>query len=63
LYTSQQPVPGKAKKHCMKLVQCKKLAWKFEAEKLIIRASRDYKICPHKTRSILVEGFFEEDKE
>ncbi|KAJ6478853.1 hypothetical protein C8R47DRAFT_1219399 [Mycena vitilis] len=53
----------KSKRHRTKLVRQKRKAKRFDAERLIVRASRDYRIRAHECRSILVEGYFENDKE
>jgi hypothetical protein len=53
----------KAKRHRSKLVREKRRSAKFGEEKRTVRAAHDYKIRPHKCRSILLEGYFEQDKE
>jgi hypothetical protein len=53
----------KAKRHRSKLVREKRKSAKFGKEKRSVRAAHDYKIRPHECRSILLEGYFEEDKE
>jgi hypothetical protein len=53
----------KASIHRNKLAQRRRLAAKFGEKKRIVRAAYDYKLRLHKIRSILVDGYFKEDKE
>jgi hypothetical protein len=53
----------RAKRHRAKLVKEKRRRAKFGEERTIVRAAHDYRIRPHECRSILLEGYFEEDKE
>jgi hypothetical protein len=54
---------GRAQAHRNKLVKKRRQAAKFGEEKKIIRAAFDYKLRPHECRSILVEGYFQDDRE
>ena len=53
----------KVKLHCRNKAQhhCKKV--KFGIDQTIVRAAKDYKLCPHECKPIRVEGQFGEDKE
>ncbi|KAJ7982893.1 hypothetical protein DFH06DRAFT_1266550 [Mycena polygramma] len=53
----------RAKRHRTKLVRQKKKAAKFGEEKKIVRAAHNYKLRAHECRLILLEGYFEEDRE
>ncbi|KAJ7845773.1 hypothetical protein B0H13DRAFT_1908200 [Mycena leptocephala] len=55
--------PGTARRHRTKLVRQKEKARKFNAERFIVRASRDYRIRAHECCSIRVNGYFDEDRE
>ncbi|KAJ7430271.1 hypothetical protein B0H11DRAFT_1943358 [Mycena galericulata] len=54
---------SKAKLHRARQSRKRRAARKFGEERSLIRASRDYRFRPHESRSILVEGYFEDDRE
>jgi hypothetical protein len=54
---------GRAQAHRNKLVKKRRQAAKFGEEKNIIRAAFDYKLRPQECHSILVEGYFQDDRE